>query len=245
MEYVNELELKSLVIRKNNGLEGKNLQNDKSNKRIDRYVQWYKSIKPKGKGLRTRKKIYDTVISLSEKTKINHDSYENFGQIIITMTLRIIEQKKYSGYTYTDDFVSDSYYKVLAYLHNFDHTKKSKTTGQFVSPFSYISQIINNAIVFVINKKKNENDNISNEIGDELIEKGIYNIDNFPYTTKKFNVSNLKEIKEIVNTEKNFMKDNYIVIYYSIDDIDDFDDLNEMNDIQLENKHLRIIANGH
>ncbi len=80
------------------------------------------------------------------------------------MVKNILKKPQFSGYTYRDDFYSDSIHKILKYLHNFDHTMISERTGLNVNSFAYISQIIHNSILFIIGKKKEENINLKKHV---------------------------------------------------------------------------------
>ena len=76
------------------------------------------------------------------------------------MVKHILTMPKFSGYSYKDDFYSDAVYKILKYLYNFDHTMISEKTGRPVNAFAYISQIIHNSIIYVINTRKKEQNNV-------------------------------------------------------------------------------------
>lgn len=73
---------------------------------------------------------------------------------------------KFAGYTsnWTEDYISNSIYKMLKYIHNFDHTKISKITGEPVSPFAYLTQIAKAAFIEVINRRKKEERNIKETV---------------------------------------------------------------------------------
>ena len=164
--YTNELELKSILIRIKNARIMNNTvhtakticvetrENTIKNRRIDKYIRWYKSKNKKNKDFQERLK--EKIISLSEETCINKVNYEKFGEIIMEMVRRILTKSQFRGYSYYDDFMSDSVYKILKYLDNFDHTKKSEISGQYVNAFAYLSTIIHNAVVYIIKKKKRE-----------------------------------------------------------------------------------------
>ena len=89
------------------------------------------------------------------------------------MIKHILTKPNFSGYTYTTDFYSDAIYKVLTYLHNFDHTLISKRTNIRVNAFAYISQIIHNSIVFIIKKKQNERIKVNHLITSEISDKNL------------------------------------------------------------------------
>jgi hypothetical protein len=173
--YTSELELKSLLIRIKN--KRKDNDNEKYNKIINKYILWHTKIsneKYSDASKLTKKKILRTklkfkIINLSEKTSVNDLSYERFGEIILLMIKNILKKPQFSGYTYRDDFYSDAIYKILKYLDNFNHLLISDVTGQPVNSFAYISQIIHNSILFIINTKKKENEYIKKQVSLEMV----------------------------------------------------------------------------
>ena len=172
--YTSELELKSLLIRiKNKRFEKGTL---KSNSIINKYICWHtiinsnKQIKDVSKRNKLKHKIKSKIVEYSEQTVCDKDSYERFGEIILLMVKKILTKPQFSGYTYKDDFYSDAIYKILKYLHNFDHLKISERTGQTVNAFAYISQIIHNSIIFIINSKNKEKQKIQEYIKNEQVQ---------------------------------------------------------------------------
>ena len=167
--YTCELELKSLLIRiKNDRLYDFPKQ---KNNQINKYIKWYKSIIDKKyddykKFAKVKSKLRNKIIELSEKTSIDEKSYERFGAIVLLMIKNILRKPQFSGYTYKDEFYSDAVYKILKYLNNFDHKIISEKSGNPVNAFAYISQIIHNSIIFVINTKKKEQEKIKKHIQD-------------------------------------------------------------------------------
>lgn len=180
--YTSNLELTSLLIRIKN-LKDKVTCPDpeRNNRTLNKYINWHTALTEKRYGIsddievkddcedchemNTRKRetlqrIKNRIIHLSEKTPANEDAYNRFGQIILLMVKHILTMPKFSGYSYKDDFYSDAVYKILKYLYNFDHTMISKKTGRPVNAFAYISQIIHNSIIFVINTRKKERNNV-------------------------------------------------------------------------------------
>lgn len=173
--YTNELELKSLIIRVKQTRKTDNTvkssqtlvrtdkETIKKNNIINKYIKWYtKILNRKSTNIDTTKvkrvqnKLKDKVIKLSEDCCIDKNTYERFGYVIIQMISHIMTKSQFRGYTYQDDFTSDAVYKILKYLDNFDHTRISKISGQSVSAFSYITQIIHNSFLFIILKKKKD-----------------------------------------------------------------------------------------
>lgn len=174
--YTSELELKSLLIRIKN--KNEELGTEDYNSRINKYIKWHTAINNKkytypAKRNIVKNKIKEKIIELSELTRADQTSYERFGSIILLMIKNILKKPQFSGYTYVDDFYSDAIYKILKYLHNFNHKMISERTGQFVNAFAYISQIIHNSIIFIINSKKKENDNIKNRIAMENLDQNL------------------------------------------------------------------------
>ena len=166
--YTNELELKSLLIR----IKNKNSENEfpeTLNSRINRYIRVHTKLNNmKHDDIQKRKKLKhklkEKIIELSEKTSCDDISYEHFGSIIMLMIKNILRKPQFSGYTYTDDFYSDAVYKILKYLHNFDHRLISERTNQPVNAFAYISQIIHNSVIYILNTKKKENDRLKEQV---------------------------------------------------------------------------------
>lgn len=164
-DYTDELELKSLLIRiKNQKLEVPDIT-EEYNTRINKYIKWYVAIKntkykdPKRRNV-VKLKLKNAIITLSEQTIVDTRSYQRFGEIILLMIGKIITKPNFSGYTYRDDFYSDAVYKILKYLHNYNHLMISKRTGFLVNAFSYISQYIHNSIIFIIKGKNKDRDKI-------------------------------------------------------------------------------------
>lgn len=164
--YTSELELKSLLIRiKNDRYElGKYDLNERINARIKLHttlgeLDLSTDISPERNVLRRR--IYQNIVKLSEQTRVDYDSYERFGEIILLMIQKILTRPNFSGYSYRHDFYSDAVYKVIKYLHNFDHNLISKRSGLPVNAFAYISQYIHNSVIYIIGKHKKENDGLS------------------------------------------------------------------------------------
>lgn len=168
--YTSELELKSLLIRIKNKRNG--ITDETNNRKINKYIIWHTAVNNKkyefpSKRNLTKAKLKERIVLLSEVTCVDAKSYERFGEIILLMIKNILKKPTFSGYTYKDDFYSDAVYKILKYLHNFDHKLISDRTGQAVNAFAYISQYIHNSILFIINTKKKEQENIRKQISME------------------------------------------------------------------------------
>lgn len=209
--YTSNLELTSLLIRIKN-LKDKVtcLDPERNNRMLSKYINWYTALTEKRYGIsddievnddcedchemnsrkrETLQRIKNRIIHLSEKTPANEDAYNRFGQIILLMVKHILTMPKFSGYSYKDDFYSDAVYKILKYLYNFDHTMISEKTGRPVNAFAYISQIIHNSIIYVINTRKKEQNNV--------IEQAKFNV-----LQESFSKSGLKNNLYIADTVK-------------------------------------------
>lgn len=239
-DYTNELELKSLAIReKNLKLNlGSEDPDGSINEDLDIKIKEY--VKTKDPDLK------DYIISISEGVKISPKSHEYFGSIVILMIKKILTKPNFSGYTWQDDFYSDACYRVFKYIHNFDHTLKSKITNQSVSCFSYISQIIHNSILAIINEKNKKDKELENLACMYNSEYDIHNesrnvstIDfvndlSVDYVIPNFN---LKMVENILDTTENKYKN--INIKYNEGFIS-FDDYAELKNVLSNFKHFNV-----
>lgn len=184
--YTDELELKSLLIRiKNMKLfedskesgevmsefdittKEKIILNKSINNDIGKFVyiknnidELEKTSQSKDSRRRFRaiqEKLKERIVAKSERVICDKFSYERFGEIIILMIKNILRKPNFSHEYCFDDFYSDAYYKIIKYVRNFDHQKISKISGYEVNAFAYISQIIHNSIIHIIQKRKSEN----------------------------------------------------------------------------------------
>ena len=248
--YTSELELKSLLIRIKNDRVDFGSYTD--NTKINKYVKWHTKINNKKYDSPTKRNIVKNklkarIIELSEKTRIDTDSYERFGEIILLMIKNILKKPQFSGYTYKDDFYSDAVYKILKYLHNFNHTLISERTGQAVNAFAYISQIIHNSILYIINTKKKDLENLRKHICAEhmmsdstgknydWLDKDT-NIDDCDSKTKITENVYLSEIKtnlidELHNLEEDIERVNQLNVYYPKDYVISFEEYNELKEM--------------
>lgn len=244
--YTCELELKSLIIRiKNARIVGGTVSTQKTipvdtrdniavNNKINKYIKWYKNLGDDDKSKKVKQDLKNVIIKKSENTAIDTESYNTFGVIIIEMINHILYQSKFSGYSYQDEFISDSTYKILKYLDNFDHTKISKISNQPVNAFSYITQIICNSVVFVINKMKRARENIQNEINLKLSENGVmFDYEPQRKETRVYRISNIDEIYDVLEDEDI----ESIIIEHSFEELED---LAELYKIQKKYKKLKI-----
>lgn len=259
--YTNELELKSLLIRvkhtrfvdNTTKTSITNVHDDKIslylNKRINKYIKWYTNILNTkstngSKSLALQKKLKAKIISLSENTLVDKTSYDRFGYIILLMIKRIMTKPQFNGYTYKDDFTSDAVYKILKYLDNFDHTIISKNSGQFVSSFAYITQIIHNSIKYIINCKKADVDFLKEQVMYQKIALNMEVDCNDNYVIPKqydmvVTVEDSSTILDRCNSLLERNKDTNILIEY-YDTISDIDTLSKIHELMKEHKNLSI-----
>jgi hypothetical protein len=205
--YTSELELKSLLIRIKNHRVG--LGTSKNNIKINKYITWHTKIKCRTydsiiKKNNIKKRLRSQIISLSETTYSDNSSYERFGEIILLMVKNILRKPNFSYLPYQDDFYSDAVFKILKYLHNFNHKLISKRSGVEVNAFAYISQIIHNSILFIINTKKKERENLKKIFE---IERNNYDFDIKNYG---FNDKNFYNIPEKWDSKTKIIKNIYL-----------------------------------
>ena len=243
--YTNELELKSIIIRiqtarKLNKTNGSNKtitvdskKNISENRKINKYIQWASNIQKKNfkdtlKVKRVQNHIKEIVIKKSEVTPIDYKNYERFGAIIMEMVKHILTKPQFRGYTYFDDFMSDSVFKILKYLDNFDHTIISKRSGEPVKAFAYISQIIQNSIIYIILLEQWEVKT------PKLQEKEIH--------IKAKNV--IKRIYDILEENKEYLKDKNNILVVKCKDYNDLDidDLSGIESIKKVYKNFKFTS---
>jgi hypothetical protein len=104
---------------------------------------------------REKRETRDRLRDISSVTYTNRDR-NLFGQMITTMTTKIVTRPQFSNYTFKDDMQSLAIEYILKYTWKFDPYRKSEITGQFISAFAYISTIIFNACIATINKFNKE-----------------------------------------------------------------------------------------
>ena len=231
-DYTSNLELKSLLIRLKN--HKFNIGTEDKNNYINRLINVHTKLSAKkytdsSKKTKLKKKLNLRIVELSEKTRTDKKSYEKFGSIILLMIKNILKKSQFSGYTYRDDFYSESIYNIMRYFHNFDHTLISERTGQPVNAFSYITQIIHNSIIFVLNLKKKESTKLLKEVGTEMVNHNLQ-LKNYAITnnstyeiekSEKIEIIKLKKssnlVQEIKNIAKNSSDFDKIEVIYSKD----------------------------
>lgn len=204
-DYTNELELKSLLIRIKNKREDKGTE--QNNTKINKYLKWHTLIKDKKYDNPTKrnivkKKIKDKVVILSEGTCSDQLSYERFGEIILLMISKILTKPQFSGYTFKDEFYSDAVYKIIKYLHNFNHKLISERSGQPVNAFAYMSQYIHNSILHIINTKKKEAERHRNKVLMERLDHNYKIIDSNYILCSRYKPVPEKEVVETIHLPK-------------------------------------------
>jgi len=151
-----------------------NLQKLKENPDLfnDKYIETLETLRDKAvelerskeKGLQKEKReVRNKIRDLSSKTYIYRDT-DIFGEMISAMADRILTRPQFSNYTFKEDMKGLGIEYVLKYSNNFDPYKTSKLSGQPVSAFAYISTIIFNGIIQVINSFNKEQEKIKKEI---------------------------------------------------------------------------------
>jgi len=269
--YTSELELKSLLIRiknKNSNLledyvSSSKLSDIQQNRKINKYIvvhtklskKKYNDYDIKQKAKTLRYKLKDKIIKLSEKVNIDKVSYEKFGEIILLMIKRILTKPQFSGYTYRDDFYSDAIYKILKYNYNFNHKLISKISNQPVNAFAYISQIIHNSVLYIINTKKKEQIRINSQVSLEILN---HNLDIKDYeknnNSKYLNEDHESRIEHVVKLDiipnsiidevkllREKFPDDYIKLIYP----DDYNiTLSEYNDLRKYLNKFSILKNS-
>ena len=212
--YLNELKLKSYLIRIKN-LKN-NIQSKQYNNRINQLINTYIKLVALNtpstqKKTRLKNKLKNRIIKLSEITAIDDNTYNDFAKSILVMIKKILIKPQFSGYSYKDDFYSDSTYKILKYINNFDHTLVSDITGQPVNAFSYISQIIHNSIIYIINEHKKYNAIIRDEYDKQKtilnLSKRQYFNDNYKYEEERATINKFINSKDSLNNEIQSIKD--------------------------------------
>ena len=218
--YVNEILLKSLIIRVNN--KKANLYDSKHNYRCNQLLRTflnliqksYKDQKITSKKTKLKEHLKSRIIQLSEITQADEKTYNDFAKCIILMIKRILTKPQFSGYSFKDDFYSDASYKILKYIHNFDHTKKSVITGLPVNAFSYVSQIIHNSVIYIINEHKKYNSRLRDQYENyrtivNISKKTHFNEDPLVEPEKCFRTVHLSTLDDIKSEIKRIDSENF------------------------------------
>lgn len=236
-DYTNEVELKSLAIREKNKKLNIGEIDDLKNDEIDNLIELYLEKKDSA--------IKQKIIELSENVQISKRSHEQFGRIIILMIKKILTKPNFSGYSWHDEFYSDATYRVLKYIHNFNHKLKSKITGAEVSCFSYITQIIHNSIFAIINDKNKKEEQIK-----EYIKTYSHEFIDLNNTNSDSNASTINLEKNEIVTKKcndlneilDYLKDNHkkqftdLIIEIPSNMSISYNDYLKISDIHTKNK---------
>lgn len=214
-----------------------NLEYKNDLKRLSKYIKKHN----KSKSQKYKRILRDSIIKISERNIIDAESYERFGELVLLIIKNILKKPKFSGYTYRDEFYSDSTDKIFRYMKNFNHKLISKITNQPVNAFSYISQYVHNSILHIINTKNTETEETQNFINsynsalnDETNNSSLdffdLRVKEFNCSIKKINDSLLLEIqKELDNIDSDkFLKYTDFVFFYPEDyriSLDEYKDI--------------------
>jgi DNA-directed RNA polymerase specialized sigma24 family protein len=128
-----------------------------------------------------KEELLEEIIKIQNDPNADKTKFATFCMLIIN---NLRKRPQFSGYSnnWAEDYTSNSIYKMLKYIHNFDHTKISKITGEPVSPFAYLTQIAKAAFIEVIVKRKKEESYIKEAFQyhelDDLIQNAHSNLEN-------------------------------------------------------------------
>lgn len=101
--------------------------------------------------------LNEEIQALKDKGATEYYSKERFGSMVLLMIQRITQKSNFAQYTWKDEFASNSIEKILTYaIENFDLDMVSKRTHKQTKAFAYLTSIINNAFLEVINNRKEE-----------------------------------------------------------------------------------------
>jgi hypothetical protein len=213
--------------------------------RINKYI----SKHTKSKSQKFKRLLREHIVLISERNIIDNKSYERFGEMILLIIRNILKKPKFSGYTYRDEFYSDSTDKILRYLKNFKHKMISKITGNEVNAFSYLSQYVHNSILFIINSKNAEKAEVEKYVNtyNENITL-IYNESSYTSNDKEIEINidliNKDLYNTILNKAEEFNSFNIIKIIYPAEyriNLYEYSKLKELNN--LLNKTIQITRN--
>ena len=156
------------------------------------------------------------IIEKSFETAIDDYSHEVFGSIVILMIRKILTKPNFSGYTWTEDFISDSCYRVFKYLHNFEPSKISKISGQSVNAFAYVSQIIHNSIVAIIKQKQKEQKDIDSFVAETESNTGPF-VGDLKYDNPEINpkIIKIETESDFFDIDLNSVENKHIILEYS------------------------------
>lgn len=163
MDYINEEELRTEII---------NIQKSMKLKALRTQYEQYTEFNTQYAEYKDSMLEYD---ELKAQGYVEGYSRERYGQMVLKLVEKICLKGSFAGYSYRDDFYSNAIQRVLSYsLVNFNPDMISKRSGVRVKAFAYLTSIINNAIVEIINERKQEQidlvekllplDNLYNEV---------------------------------------------------------------------------------
>ena len=149
MEYLNENELRDEIIKIQKSQIMKTLRAE-FNSYIEspaNYVEYKDNL--------------DKINAIVALGFVEKHSRERYGEMILQLVEKICTKSNFAGYTYKDDFYSNAIQRVLSYsINNFNPDMISKRSGERVKAFAYLTSIINNAIVEIINERKAEHNDL-------------------------------------------------------------------------------------
>jgi len=126
----------------------------------------------KRKRIRTKKgsALYiDSSQMMKELIKFNEtgEISEELGAMFLKLATRYTSKPNFVGYSYRDEMISESVYRMISQIAKFDVTHPAK------NPFAYFTQIAYHCVLTLINKEKRQTeikDNIRAKVWDEMCE---------------------------------------------------------------------------
>lgn len=149
LEYLNEEELRTEII---------NIQKSMKLKKLKADYALYLEDPIANADYKDNMPIFDAFVAMGY---VENYSREKYGQMVLKLVEKICLKGSFAGYSYRDDFYSNAIQRVLSYsLTNFNPDMISKRSGNRVKAFAYLTSIINNAIVEIINERKAEHNDL-------------------------------------------------------------------------------------
>lgn len=231
----------------NNVMKIKNI-NLSHSKRTDKIrIEKYTLKHIKSKSQKHKRTLRACIILISERNIIDKESYERFGEMVLLIIKNILKKPKFSGYTYRDEFYSDSTDKILRYLKNFNHKMISDRTNQEVNAFSYLSQYVHNSILFIINTKNTEKKEVEKYVNtyNENI-RLLYNETSYISDDNilKLEIESIKTslYTDIIDLAETFESHDVIRIHYPADYIISLQEYTKLTKLkELLNKQISVI----
>lgn len=126
----------------------------------------------KRKRIRTKKgsaNYIDSSQMMQELVDYNNTGVisEDLGRMFLKLARRYTSKPNFVGYSYRDEMISESVYRMISQIAKFDVTHPSR------NPFAYFTQICYHQVLTMINKEKRQKeikDNIRSKIWDEVCE---------------------------------------------------------------------------